>query len=137
MITTCTYLHFDGNCEEAVNFYAATLGGKIIMMLKPEDTPAGPECAPEFKSKIMHARMTIGDSVLMASDCPPGRYDVPKGMSVNISVDSPAEADRIYAALAEGGKETMPIEETFWAQRFGMCIDRFGTPWMVNCEKRP
>ena len=136
MITTNSYLHFPGTCEEAVNFYAATFGGKIVMMMKAEDAPAGAECPPEFKGKIMHARMTIGSAVLMASDCPPGRYDKPQGISVNIGVDSPQEADRIYAALAKGGQETMPIEETFWAERFGMCIDRFGTPWMVNCEKQ-
>jgi PhnB protein len=136
MITTNTYLHFNGNCEEAFKFYAETFGGKILMTMKGKDAPSSAECSPEFGNKILHTRMTIGSAVLMGSDCPPGFYDAPKGLSVNIGVDSPTEADRIYAELAKGGIEKMPIAETFWAERFGMCIDRFGTPWMVNCEKK-
>jgi PhnB protein len=136
VITTNTYLHFNGNCEEAFKFYAATLGGKIVMQMKGKDAPPSAGWTPEFEEKIMHARMNIGDSVLMGGDCPPNYYAMPAGFSVSINIDSPAEADRIYAILAKGGQEKMPIAETFWAQRFGMCIDRFGTPWMVNCEKQ-
>jgi PhnB protein len=84
---------------------------------------------------IIHARMTIGDQVLMASDAPPGRYEKQGGFSINIGVTDPAEAERIYRALVENGTEIMPIAETFWAVRFGMLVDRFGIPWMVNCEK--
>jgi PhnB protein len=104
-----TYLNFPGNCEQAFTAYAKILGGTIIAMMM-----AG---------------------LLMGSDALPARYLAPQGFSVNVDVDTPAEADRIYAALAEGGAQTMPIAETFWARRFGMCVDRFGTPWMVNCEK--
>jgi len=83
----------------------------------------------------MHARMTLNSNVIMGSDAPAANYKPAHGFSVNIGVDTPEDADRIYAALAEGGTQIMPIAETFWAHRFGMCIDRFGTPWKVNCEK--
>ena len=135
-MTTNVYLSFPGTCEEAFHFYAATLGGKIVMMIKPEDAPTDAECAEEFKGKIMHARMILGGQTIMGSDAPDGRYQAPQGFQVNIGVDTPEEAEKIYAALAQGGKEIMPIAETFWAHRFGMCVDKFGTPWMVNCEKQ-
>jgi PhnB protein len=135
MITSNTYLYFSGNCEEAFNLYARVLGGNIIAMMKAEGSMAG-HCPPDFIGKIMHARMKLGDAVIMGSDAPAANYRVPQGYNINVSVDQPAEADRIYAALAAGGTQTMPIAETFWAKRFGTCIDRFGTPWMVNCEKQ-
>ena len=135
MITTNTYLNFNGNCEEAMNFYAKLLGGNIVMMMKAKGSPMEKDSPPEFLDKIMHARMTLGTNVLMASDAPPNRYSKPQGFSVSVSVEDPKEADRIYAGLAAGGIQTMPITETFWAIRFGACVDRFGTPWMVNCEK--
>ena len=91
--------------------------------------------SPEWQKKIMHARMTIGDKTLMGSDAPPDRYEPMKGFSVTIGVEKPAEAERVFHALAEKGTVTMPIQETFWAQRFGMLVDQFGTPWMINCEK--
>lgn len=135
-MTTNTYLSFPGTCEEAFQFYAKTLGGNILMMMKGEDAPMQQECPADFKSMIMHARMMIGDNVIMGSDATPPYYQPAQGFYVNIGVDTPEEAEQVYAALAEGGKQTMPIEETFWAHRFGMCVDRFGTPWMVNCEKQ-
>jgi len=127
-----TYLNFPGNCEEAFMAYAKILGGTILAMMKAEKPEMG---GPDFVGKIMHARMKIGDRLLMGSDALPAHFHTPQGFSVNVDVDTPAEADRIYAALAEGGSQMMPIAETFWARRFGMCVDRFGTPWMVNCEK--
>jgi PhnB protein len=135
VITTNTYLNFAGNCEEAFTNYETILGGKIIAMMKARGTPMEKDVAEEFWDKIMHARMTVGGMVIMGSDAPPEHFKPQQGFSVNIGVDTPAEADRIYAALAEGGTQIMPIAETFWAHRFGMCVDRFGTPWMVNCEK--
>ena len=89
----------------------------------------------EWRKKILHARLTVGDQALMGSDAPPERYDKPQGFSVSLNVDKPAEAERIFRALSENGKVQMPLEQTFWAVRFGMCVDRFGTPWMVNCEQ--
>lgn len=135
MTTTNTYLHFKDNCEEAFKFYAETLDGKILMTMKGSDAPGG-ECGLEFKDKVMHTRMSVNGAILMGSDCPDGHYTPAAGFAVNVGVDTPEEAERIYKALANGGTETMPIAETFWAKRFGMCVDRFGTPWMVNCEKQ-
>jgi PhnB protein len=129
------YLYFNGNCEEAFKFYEKVLGGRIHAMMTHEGTPAAEQVSPEWLEKIIHARMTIGDQVLMASDAPPGRYEKQSGFSINIGITDPAEAERIYRALAENGTEIMPIAETFWAVRFGMLVDRFGIPWMVNCEK--
>ena len=135
MITTNTYLNFKGNCEEAFKAYERILGGTIIALIKPQGTPMASHVAPDFQDKVMHVRMSLGGAVIMGSDTPHDNFQVPQGFSVNIGVDTSEEADRIYAALAEGGTQIMPIAETFWAHRFGMCVDRFGTPWMVNCEK--
>ena len=132
---TNTYLFFNGNCEAAFKFYADVLGGKIEAMLPHAGTPAEEHVPPEWRDKIMHAKLTLGDSVLMASDAPPPSGEEMKGFSVSLHVDAPAEAERVFHALADGGSVTMPIAETFWAARFGMLTDRFGTPWMVNCDK--
>jgi PhnB protein len=129
------YLFFDGNCEEAFNFYAKVLGATIEAMFPHAGSPAEEHVPPEWRSKIMHARLVLGNQVLMASDAPPGRQDPMKGFSVSLNVDSTAEAERIFQALAEKGTVTMPIQQTFWAARFGMLVDRFGTPWMINCEQ--
>jgi PhnB protein len=128
------YLFFDGRCEEAFKFYEQCLRGKITAMLPHAGTPAEQHVPPEWRDKIMHARLEIGDQVLMASDAPPGRCAKPQGFSVSINVTQPAEAERIFRELSKNGTVTMPMEQTFWAARFGMCVDRFGTPWMVNCE---
>ena len=90
----------------------------------------------EWRNKIIHARLIVGDKLLMASDAPPDRFDQPKGFSVTVGVDTAAEAERIYNAFAEGGTVRMPMDETFFAERFGMVTDRFGTPWMILCEKK-
>jgi PhnB protein len=129
------YLFFDGQCEEAFRFYEQFLGGKIESMLTHEGTPAASSVPPEWAKKILHACMTIGDTVLMASDAPLGHYHKPQGFSVNISVNKPEEAERIYQALAENGSVQMPLQQTFWATRFAMLSDRFGIPWMINCEQ--
>jgi PhnB protein len=135
MITTNTYLNFNGNCEEAFKTYEKILGGKIIALMKARGTPMEAHCEPDFIDKAMHVRMSLGSAIIMGSDSPHDYFRTPQDFSINIGVEDPVEADRIYAALAEGGTQTMAITETFWALRFGMCIDRFGTPWMVNCEK--
>jgi PhnB protein len=130
------YLHFNGNCEEALNFYQEVLGAKQLMMLRYGDSPAADETAKELQNKIIHGRIAIGEGIIMGSDAPTGRYQAPGGFSVNIGVETPEEAERIFKALSEKGTIHMPMEETFWALRFGMFIDRFGTPWMINCEKK-
>lgn len=132
---TNTYLLFNGQCEEAFKLYEKVLGGKIVAMMTHVGTPAENHVPPEWRAKILHASMKIGDQSLMASDAPPGRYSKPQGFSVNVAVDDPGDAERIFNALAEGGAVVMPFAETFWAYRFGMLVDRFGIPWMVNCEK--
>src|SRR5258707_11094531 len=130
-----TYLHFNGNCEEALNFYVKALGAKPVMMLRYSEAPEKNECAGNMDQKIMHGRITIGDNVIMASDAPAERFTAPAGFSINIGVDTPEEAERLFKALSEKAEICMPIAETFWADRFGMLKDQFGVPWMVNCEK--
>lgn len=131
-----TYLYFDGNCEEAFKFYEKHLGGKIEVMMPHEGTPAAEQTPANWLKKILHARMSLGDGqLLMASDAPPGHFSPQQGFSINIQVNDTAEAERVFAALSENGKILMPIAETFWATRFGMLVDRFGIPWMVNYQK--
>ena len=129
------YLNFNGTCEEAFKFYEKTLGGRIEAMFPHEGTPAAEHVPADWRNKIMHARLVVGDAVLMGSDSPPDLFEAMKGMYVTIQLDDPGEAERIYHVLGEGGTVIMPIEETFWAVRFGMLVDRYGTPWMINCEK--
>jgi PhnB protein len=130
------YLNFDGQCEAAFRFYAEVLGGTIEALFRFAETPASEHVPPGFGDRIMHARLVVGDQVLMASDSPPEMYQKPQGVHVSLHVDEPANAARIFQALSEDGTVTMPFEKTFWAAGgFGMCVDRFGTPWMVNCEK--
>ncbi|HKA33871.1 MAG TPA: glyoxalase/bleomycin resistance/extradiol dioxygenase family protein [Candidatus Binatia bacterium] len=128
------YLTFKGDCEAAFKFYEKCLGGKIEALVPHTGTPAEQQVPPEWRNKILHARLTVGDDVLMGSDAPPDRYEKPKGFSVTLDVDKPADAERMFKALSEKGNVTMPIQKTFWAERFGMLVDRFGTPWMINCE---
>ncbi|MBB5049790.1 PhnB protein [Rhodopseudomonas rhenobacensis] len=128
------YLFYDGDCEEAFNYYARVLGGVIEAMLTHEGTPAAEHVPADWVKKIMHARMTIDGEVLMASDAPPGSSAKPAGFSVSLQVEDPARAEQVFAALADGGAIKMPIAQTFWAKRFGMCVDRFGIPWMINCD---
>jgi PhnB protein len=132
------YLLFNGNCEEAFKFYAQVLGGKIEAMMPHEGTPAAERIPPEWRKKILHARLAVDGQALMGSDGPPpgqGTYQPPQGFSVSLQNKNAAEAERIFRALAENGQVRRPIQQTFWAERFGMCIDRFGVPWMINCEK--
>jgi len=129
------YLLFNGQCEAAFKFYEKILGGKIVAMMPHEGTPAAGQVSPEWRKKILHARLSVGDEVLMGSDAPPDRYEPMKGFSVTLGIDDPKEAERIFHALAENGAVRMPIEKTFWAERFGMLVDKFGTPWMINCER--
>lgn len=128
------YLMFDGQCEEAFKFYERVLGGEIAAMMRFEGSPAEDSVPPEWRGKIMHARLVVDGMTLMGSDAPQG-FERPQGFSISINIDKPAEAERIFNALGEDGEIRMKMEETFWARRFGMVVDRFGTPWMVNCEK--
>jgi PhnB protein len=126
------YLNFNGDCASAFLFYQRVLGGTLEMKTHG-DSPVAGEVPPNWHSRILHARLVIGEAVLMASDSPPEMYARPQGLFVSIGVQEVAEAERIFKALAEGGSVMMPIGKTFWAERFGMLVDRFGTPWMINC----
>lgn len=128
------YLNFDGQTEEAFKFYEKVLGGKIEAMMRFEGTPMENHMPPEHKNKIMHASMEIDGEVLMASDAPPAHYTKPAGFSVSLQFDDVAKAEKVFKGLAEGGNVGMDFQKTFWARGFGMCTDRFGTPWIINCE---
>ena len=130
------YLTFDGNCEEAFSVYQKIFGGEIVAMMPYEGSPAEASASAEWGKKIIHARLVFGDNVLMASDAPPGRFQKMQGVSVTLNIKDRVEAERVFDALAEGATVTMPLAETFWAVKFGMLTDRFGTPWMINCEKQ-
>lgn len=135
MLTVTPYLNFNGNCRAALDFYERTLGAKIEFVQTFGETPMDPQASGMSKDQIMHARFSVGGNVLMASDAPPAQYTKPQGMQLSVNIDDAKDADRIFNTLADGGSVSMPIQETFWAERFGMCVDRFGTPWMVNCMK--
>jgi len=130
------YLFFNGTCEEAFNFYAKVIGAKIEAMMKHEGTPAEAHTPKEWQQKIMHARMTVDGHGIMASDAPPGHQaNQMSGFSVTLDLPTAAEVDRIYNAFVEGGEARMKPDETFFAKRFAMVADRFGTPWMLICPK--
>jgi PhnB protein len=129
------YLSFNGACKQAFTFYADVLHGQIPMMMTYADAPPGMPTSPESRDQVMHARLLVGDQVLMGSDAPSGCYKAVQGVHVTLNVETPAEAERIYNALVDGGSAQMPLQETFWAQRFAMFSDKYGTAWMINCEK--
>ena len=132
------YLSFDGNCAEAMKFYAGVLGAKLEALITYGQVPGGEPVPSSHADRIMHAYLVHKDFSLMAGDTPPGvSYGGIQGVMLALSYDTTAEAQRVFAALAEGGQVQMPIAETFWAHRWGMLIDRYGKPWMVNCMKQP
>lgn len=128
------YLMFNGDCAEAFKFYEQLLGGKIEMSMPFAESPSTEPVPPEWGDKVLHATMTIDGQRLMASDAPPGHYAAPQGISVSIALNDRDKGETIFNALAEGGTVQMPFQKTFWASGFGMCVDRFGIPWMVNCS---
>lgn len=129
------YLTFPGTCREAFAFYAQVLGGEIVMMASFADMPEEMQVGPDWRDKVAHATLAAGGHMLMGSDAPAPWRQTPQGFSVTLTVDTPAEAERLYAALKEGGTVMMEMQETVWAQRFAMFSDRFGTPWMISCNK--
>jgi PhnB protein len=127
------YLFFNGNCEAALKFYQKVLGAKIEAMFPYESGGDAMPIPPEWNKKIMHSKITIDGEVIMASDAPPGHFNQPQGFSVSLQVGDPADAERRFKALADGGSINMPFGKTFFSKGFGMCVDKFGIPWMVNC----
>lgn len=133
------YLGFNGNCEAAFDFYAQHLGGKITEMHHYGNSPMAEQVPAEVHDKVMHAQLTLADGqVLMGSDaagqCP---FQAIQGITLSLATNDVAEAEKIFAVLSTNGNVTMALEKTFWAERFGMVTDQFGTPWMVNCDLPP
>jgi PhnB protein len=138
MPTIETYLIFDGNCAEAMRFYEKLLGGKIETMMTNAESPIADQMPPgTANDRILHARLILEDGrALMASDgMASEKYDGMKNFSLSIHYPSLDDGQRVFDALAEGGKITMPLGQTFWSERFGMLVDRFGTPWFVSAGK--
>ena len=129
------YLDFDGNCKEAFDFYAAVFEGRITMCMRYGESPIAGEMPPATHDRIMHSQLETAHGTLMGSDGSP--QSPSSGGWVNLQVDTPAEAERVFEALGEGASIRMPLTETFWAERFGMLTDRYGKAWMVNCMKSP
>jgi PhnB protein len=130
-----TYLNFGGNCEQAFRFYEKHLGGKILMMTTHGDMPDPSKVPANWKKAILHARIDIGETILMGSDVPPERFQPMRSAYLSLSVTSSEEAESIYSLLSEGGEIFMPMEETFFAFRFAMLRDKFGTSWMIIHER--
>jgi PhnB protein len=129
------YLLFNGQCAAAFKFYENCLGGKIEVMMPHAGTPAESQVPANWRDKIIHARMVVGDKVLMGSDAPPDRYEAPKGFSISLEVNSPADAERIFKELSAKGTVNMPLQKTFFAESFAMVVDQFGIPWMILSQQ--
>jgi PhnB protein len=130
-----TYLNYGGNCAEAFRFYEQHLGGKITMIMTHGQMPDPGGVAPEWKDKILHARIELGGTAIYGADIPSPPFEPMRSAYLSLAVDSIAEAERIYALLSEGGEIFMKMDETFFAHRFAMFRDRFGTSWMLLNEK--
>lgn len=128
-----TYLNFNGQCEEAFKYYEKFLGAEIGLMFRYKGTPLSGQVPEQWQEKIMHGSLTVAGLRLMGADMAVEGYEPPQGFSLSIHIESIPEAERIFQALSYNGKVTMPLEKTFWADRFGMLVDQFGIPWIINC----
>jgi PhnB protein len=130
-----TYLAFNGECRAAFQMYERVLGGKMLFMMTNGESPMADKTPPEMKNRIMHATLQIpGGSLLQGADHPEGRAVKPSGFSVAVTVKDKSEAERIFKALSDGAQVQMPMQQTFWSPAFGMLIDKYQVPWMVNTE---
>ncbi len=129
------YLSFKGDCEAAFKFYEQCLGGQRVAIIRYAGSPMADQVPPDWSDKVMHGSLTLGGQELMGGDVAPDSYVEPKGFSLSLQITGTVDAERIFHELAKGGRVVMPLEKTFWAARFGMVIDRFGVPWMINCEE--
>lgn len=129
-----TYLNYDGNCRQAFEFYAEHLGGKITMLATHGEVPDASKVPPEWRNAVLHARIELGGTVVLGADIPPERFQPMRSAYLSLMVDSVDEAERIYSLLSDGGQIFMPMQETFFAPRFAMLRDRFGTSWMLLYE---
>jgi PhnB protein len=130
-----TFLNYGGNCEQALQFYEQHLGGTITMLMRRSEQPEPAVTWPGWENSIQYASMNLGDTQLMASDVPPERFQPMRSVYLSLSVDAAEEAERIWALLSDGGQIFLPMEETFFALRFGQLRDKFGTSWMILCPK--
>jgi PhnB protein len=129
-----TYLSFKGDCEAAFKFYEQVLGAQLGALFRYGESPMEAQAPAGWSDKIMHGSLTLGGQTLMGADISPDQYEQPKGVSLSLQIQSTTDAERIFKALANDGKVIMPLEKTFWAERFGMVVDRFSIPWLINCE---
>lgn len=132
---TNSHLNFNGNCEAAFRFYEKCLIGKISYLMTWGETPMADKVSKDWSKKIIHGAFSIGDQAITGGDAPPNMYQKPQGFAVTLNTLTSAEAENVFRALSEKATIFMPLEETFWAHRFGMLTDQFGTPWMINCGK--
>lgn len=128
------YLSFNGDCEAAFKFYEQCLGAQLGPIFRYGGSPMADQAPADWSDKIMHGSLTIGDQLVMGADLVPEKYEQPKGISLSLQIKSTDQAERIFQQLSENGTVVMPLEKTFWAERFGVVVDRFGIPWLVNCE---
>ncbi len=132
-----TYLNYGGNCKQAFRFYEKHLGGKITTMMTHGEQPGATNVEPKWKDAILYARMTIGETDIMGSDVPPDHFQPIRSVYLSLSLDSVTEAEGVFTLLSDGGQIFMPMQETFFALRFAMLRDRFGTSWMIIHERPP
>ena len=139
MTQAIAYLAFNGNCAEAMRFYEQALGGKLEVLMSGADSPMAAQIPKESAHRILHARLALpGGGLLYAGDCPDNvPYDGIKGVTIAIDYATVAEAEKVFDRLAAGGQVGMPMQPAFWAKRWGMLTDKFGTPWIVNGEPIP
>ena len=129
------HLSFNGQCEAAFKMYEKCLGGKILTMATYGGSPMASQTPPAWHNLVAHATLDLGDFRLTGGDAPPEQYQKPQGFSILLEIGTAAEAERVFNALAQAGTVQMPLQGTFWAERFGMLADQFGIPWMINCGK--
>ena len=128
------YLSFNGDCEAAFKYYGEVLGAQPGLLFRYADSPMADVLPAGWESKIMHGSVRVGGKMLEGADAPPERYEEPRGFSLSLNVPNATEAERLFEKLGKGGEVVYPMAKTFWSERFGMVVDRFGIPWMINCE---
>jgi len=129
------YLSFKGDCEAAFHLYEQCLGAQLGPIFRYGGSPMEAQAPEGWSNKIMHGSVTVGGQVLMGGDVAPDLYEAPKGFSLSVQIASIPDAERIFEELAKDGRVVMPLQQTFWAARFGQLVDRFGIPWLINCEE--
>ena len=130
----CLYLSFKGDCEAAFTFYEQCLGAKPRGIFRYAGSPMADQAPAGWGDKVMHGTVTVGGQVLMGADIVPAQYEAPKGVTLSLQMKGASDAERVFQELSAGGTVVMPLEKTFWAERFGVLVDRFGVRWQVNCE---